>query len=208
MKKTKKVLLICICVLMLLYFVGGIIYTNIKQKKTIEYKVDNSISIKGYEYVLLDNQTKLYKTEFQTLKENLESDNINYEAYAKSIGKLFIIDLYTLSNKMNMYDVTSQIFVYPEARENYKLNVTNTLYKYLRDKTNDNTKYELPIVSDVEIVSSEEIKFTISEEEYNGYKLIININYEKDLGYDKVAEVIVIKKDKYIYVVEKNNIES
>ena len=208
MKKTKKVLLICICVLMLLYFVGGIIYTNIKQKKTIEYKVDNSISIKGYEYVLLDNQTKLYKTEFQTLKENLESDNINYEAYAKSIGKLFIIDLYTLSNKMNMYDVTSQIFVYPEARENYKLNVTHTLYKYLRDKTNDNTKYELPIVSDVEIVSSEEIKFTISEEEYNGYKLIININYEKDLGYDKVAEVIVIKKDKYIYVVEKNNIES
>ena len=45
---------------------------------------------------------------------------------------MFLIDLYNLDNKKNMYDVGGVIFVFPDARENYKLNVSNTLYKYMK----------------------------------------------------------------------------
>ena len=53
------------------------------------------------------------KTEFDVLKANLESDTIDEEAYALSIAKLFIIDLYTMNNKINKYDIGGIEYVYP-----------------------------------------------------------------------------------------------
>ena len=208
MKNSIKKLLISICFIAFIYFIGGIIYTNIPRKQEKNIKLNDNVSIKGYEYVLLDSQTKLYKDEFKKLKLNLESENIDFKEYAISVSKLFLIDLYTLSNKKNMYDVTSQVFVYPDARDNYKLNVSNTIYKYMNDENSNKHNNELPVVNDISVISVEDNKFKIGENEYDGYKISIKIDYEKDLGYDKNAEVIVIKKDNYIYVVEKNDVVS
>ena len=68
----------------------------------------------------------------------------------------------------------------------------------------DGRKQELPEVSEVLVSNIEEIEFLIKEEKYLAFKVNVDINYVKDLEYDKKAEIILIKLDKYLYVVEKN----
>ena len=206
-RKSKKIYLVICCVLFI-YFLGGIVFCILKKNTTQTLtKVDKGIQIKGFEYLLFDSQPKIYKDEFEILKNNLESDSIDYNEYAKSICKMFLIDLYTINNKKNMYDVGGVGFVYPDARDNYKLNVTNTLYKYVKNNVDNKRDQELPEVKSVLIDSIDENKFNIGETEYDGYKVIANIEYTKDLGYDTNVEIIIIKKDKYLYIVEKNNID-
>lgn len=203
--KRKKIVGLVLCIILLIYFIGGIIYNFVlKEDKPSVKKEVNSLTIKGYDYLLYDNDLEIYKKEFKKLKNNLESDDINYLEYAYSISKMFIIDLYSLNTKNNKYDIGGVDFVHPDIIENYELNVTNTLNKYILDNTNGDRKQELPEVKNVNIDSDEEIKFTIGEEEMDAYKINLSIEYVKDFGYDNKAELIIIKSDKYLYIVEKN----
>lgn len=204
--KNKKFWLI-ICSIALLYFIGGIVYINldrdsgnVKNNKNL----DKGISIKGFDYILYEDDIDIYKDEFKKLKKNLESSNINYTEYAESISKMFVMDLYSLEAKKNMYDVGGVQFVYPDIRDNYKLNVTNTLYKYMKDNSDGKREQDLPMVKSVSIKNEDETKYKIGEEEFDGYKINLDIEYVKDLEYDKSAEIILVKKDKYLYIVEKN----
>ncbi|MBQ3021470.1 MAG: hypothetical protein IJD92_04540 [Bacilli bacterium] len=200
--KAKKILLI-ISIIVFIYFVGGIVYSFTKNE-FIDKKIDKNVTIRGYSYILHDNDTSIYKDEFKKLKSNLENESIDYLEYAKSVSKMFIIDLYSLSNKKNMYDIGGVEFVYPSIVDNYKLNVENTLYKYMEDNSDGERKQELPLVKKVIIDSIEENTFVLGEEEYSGYKANLSIEYVKDLKYDTKAEVVMIKVDSYLYVVEKN----
>lgn len=202
----KKKIGIIICSILLIYFVGGIVYNIIGGKSDTKKSssVNNSIQIKGFEYLCDEDDSELFKSEFKKLKKNLESSNINYNEYALSISKMFIIDLYTLNDKNNMYDVGGVQFVYPDARENYKLNVENTLYKYMEDNSDGKRKQNLPEVSEVTVTSDDVYEYTIGEEKYDGYKINLDISYVEDLEYDKTAELILVRVDKYLYIVEKN----
>jgi len=202
--KIKKIALV-LCIILFIYFLGGVIYSFIKKdnNKTVA-KVDNGIAIKGFNYILYETDPKIYKNEFEKLKQNLESKKINYEEYAKSISKMFIIDLYSLKLKKNMYDVGGTEFIYPNVVDNYKLNVQNTLYKYMKNNEDGKRKQELPEVKSVTIESFEDTKFEMKKKEIDAYKVKINIEYIKDLEYDNKAEIVIIKEDKYLYIVEKN----
>lgn len=202
----KKKIGIVVCSILLIYFLGGIFYNIFVDRSDTKKNnnVNNSVQIKGFEYLSNDSDTELFKNEFKKLKKNLESSNINYNEYALSISKMFIIDLYTLNNKNNMYDVGGVQFVYPEARDNFKLNVENTLYKYMEDNSDGKREQDLPEVSNVEVTSDEVYEYTIGEEKYEGYKINLDISYVKDLEYDAKAELILVKVDKYLYIVEKN----
>ena len=197
-----KIIGLVICVMLFIYFFGGVIYNFVLDKPKDNIKeVKSSNTIKGFEYLLYDDDLDIYKKEFGILKKNLESKKIDYEEYANSISKMFIIKLYSLSNLDNKYDIKAKEFVYPDARENFEL---NTLNKYIEDNSDGKRKQVLPTVSDIEIENIEETKFKISEEEYDAYKINLNIKYVKDLGYDEKAELIIVKSDKYLYIVEKN----
>lgn len=202
-KKTKKTLLI-ICIVVLIYFIGGIFYSNKPKKKTVKKEVKQSLTIKGFNYILYEDDLDIYKSEFKLLKKNLENKEIDYEEYAKSISKMFIISLYSLDTKDNMYDVGGVEFIYPDYVENYKLNVQNTLYKYMKDNSDNKRNQILPIVSKVTVDSIEPTKFTFNDKSYDGYKTKSKIEYVEDLGYDKEAEIILVRDDKYLYIVEKN----
>jgi len=202
----KKIIGLVICIILFIYFFGGVIYNFVLDKpiKVNKNEVKSSNTIKGYEYLLYDDDLDIYKNEFNILKKNLEGKKIDYEEYAKSISKMFLIKLYSLGNIDNKYDIKGTEFIYLDALENFKLNVLNTLNKYIEDNSEGNRKQELPIVNNVKVNSFEEIKFDINEEEYDAYKVKLIIEYKKDLGYDKEAELIIVKRDKYLYIVEKN----
>lgn len=187
------------------YFSMQILGTEKQQEEEPVVKKNES-EIEGYGITLDDHDTDLYRSEYTLLKENLESDTIDFSAYAESVAKLFIIDLYTIKNKTNKYDTGGVEFVEPSTVENYKLNVEDTLYKYVEDNTNNTRTQSLPVVDSIEVTKKSEEKFKMESEdkEYQAYKITLTWTYSNDLGYDTKGEVIVINKENKLYVVEKN----
>ena len=207
--KKNKIWIITISLVILFSILGYLAYNIFFKKEAKKDETSNETNIteiNGYGITLTDNDTALYKTEFEMLKANLESENIDYQEYAKSLAKLYIIDLYTINNKVNKYDVGGLEFIYEGAKDNYITNVTDTLYKYVEDNSKNKRKQELPVVSSINVESINEATYKVNSENitYNAYKIKVTWDYEKDLGYDKTAEVIIINKDNHLYVVEEN----
>ena len=199
----KKKVILFILIIIMVYAVGGFVYIklNPKEEATEVQEIDN---IKNFEYSLKSNANELYKKEFEVLKTNLTSKEINDEEYAMSIAKLFIIDLYSLNSKINKYDVGGSDFVYPSSLDNYKLNVQNTIYKYLEDNTYNNRTQKLPDVVSITINKQEKTNYKIRDNSFNGYKVNLEWTYNIDLGYENKGEVILIKENDKYYVAEKN----
>ena len=63
-----------------------------------------------------------------------------------------------------------------------------------------NRKQELPTITKISLDSIKETKFTINEIDYDGYQATLSWDYDKDLGFDKKAEVIVVKSNDKMYV--------
>lgn len=199
--KNKWVLFILI--VLLVCSSGVFIYAKFIRDDSVVNVVTSVEKIDNYGYDLKSNATALYISEFNILKNNLEQSEIDEEGYAKSVAKLFIIDLYTISNKINKYDVGGTQFVFPSSEENYKLNVEDTLYKYVEDNSNNNRKQELPTVSSIEIIDYKTGKYKIGEDEVDDVEIDLKWEYEIDMGYEKEGTVILIKQDSKFYIVEK-----
>lgn len=201
-KFRKRVFLIIILVILAIgcYYVGKKIY---KKVNTFNVKVVDKID--NYPYTLDDRDTELFKSNYNDLKNVLNKSEIDEETYAKLVAKLFVIDLYTMSNKVNKYDIGGLDYVLPSAKENYQLKVQDTMYKYIIDNTNKKRNQELPEVSSIEASSISDIDFVMGKENIKGYKVELTWDYIKDLGYDKKGSAIIIKDNNILYVAEYTN---
>ena len=202
MKKRNKIILFIVIVLLV---VGASIFCYLKfvKKDDNVNKVTNIEEIDKFGYTLKSNATETYKKEYEILKTNLKSTDINEEEYVKSVAKLFIIDLYTINNKINKYDVGGTEFVYPDSLENYKVNVEDTLYKYVEDNSNNSRTQSLPEVSEVQITDFKKVKYKVSNTELDAYEVALKWSYVVDMGYESEGSVIILEKDNKYYVVEK-----
>lgn len=200
MKKKYKLGLILIAISIVLILVTTIIFLLKDGKKVEKTKVVDSIN--NYSYTLDDRDTKLMKETYNELKDILNKDQIDYELYAKTLAKLFVIDLFTMNNKINKYDVGSTEYVYPESVDNFKLNVEDTIYKSMEDNSDGKRKQDLPEVISVDASNIEEVEFEIKEEIEKVYEVKLTWEYEKDLGYDDNATIKLLNVDYKLYVVE------
>ncbi len=206
----KKSIVFVVIIILVMTLIGCALFFLFKgdDKKPQEVVKTTLSTLDQYGYTLDDLDTELYKTEFNTLKANLESEKINYEDYASSIAKLFAIDLYTISNKLNKYDVGGVEFVYPSSRENYQLKVEDTIYRYVEDNSKGNRKQELPTVSKVS-ATTKTTKYTYKpdtdksiKKEYEGYSVKVTIEYEKKLDYPTSLDLTIINEDNKLYIAE------
>ena len=200
MKKKYKLGLILIAILIVIILVTTIIFLLNNNKKVEKTKVVDSID--NFSYTLDDRDTKLMKDTYNELKDVLNKDQIDYELYAKTLAKLFVIDLFTMNNKINKYDVGSTEYIYPESVDNFKLNVEDTIYKSMEDNSDGKRKQDLPEVISVDVANIEEVEFEIKEEIENVYEVNLTWQYEKDLGYDDDATIKLLKVNDKLYVVE------
>ena len=212
MKKSKKIL-IALIILVLLLIIGMLVYMFFFKTDENEVKVIKTIS--KYGYTLDENETALYKEEFEKLDKVLSAKNVNYEDYAKEISKLFIIDFYTLSNKLSKNDIGGTQFIKEDMRDNFIEQARSTFYKYVEVKSDKRTQ-KLPEVSLIDDVKVENTTFvikdtkttttttttTVSGTTVDAYKVTISWDYKKDLGYEKEAKMIIIKDDNKLYIVE------
>lgn len=210
-KKNKKKKLIILTILLILLIGAGVAFyfLNIRKENEIiePKKVEVLDKIVGYDYSLEDRDTEIYKETFLELKKLLESEEKNDKQYAEYLAKLFIIDLYTIDNKISKYDVGSLDFIYPEEKEKFQNKVLDTMYKLVEDNTIGKRNQELPIVTKVELTNVEEIKYKKGNTMLEGYQIDTTINYKKDLGYDQKVTVTLVKEEEKIYVVQINKTE-
>lgn len=198
----KKRVILFILIIGLVYSLTGVLYIKLykNKPKQVTTKVDEVVD---FGYTLKSNTSDYYKNEFEKLKNNLLGE-INEEEYLKSTAKLYLIDLYTLSTKVNKYDINTE-FIHPDIVNNYKLKLQNTMYNHIEDNSNGNRTQHLPTVSNIEINNIEDTKFKLNDKEYNAKKINASITYQEEEEYDKKAILTIIKENKYYYVVEQKN---
>ncbi|MDE6284356.1 MAG: hypothetical protein K2M17_01245 [Bacilli bacterium] len=203
-KKRKAKVRVWVIVLFLIVIVGLGIFFSMKFFSKKETEVPKVVdSIESYGYTLEDRDTDLMKTTYKELKDILNEKEINKEEYAKTITKLFIIDLFTMENKRNKYDVGGVEYIYIDHQENYKINVQDTLYKTLQSNNDGKRKQELPEVKDITVGNVVTDDFAIGDSgTFSAYVLDVTWNYVRDLGYDNKATVTCIEKDGKIYVAQ------
>lgn len=200
--KNKKTILVLVIILIISVSIFMVLYCKLfnKDKKPKEnIPVD---IIKNFNYELEERDTSLFKDEYLKLKDILSKDEIDYIEYAKQIAKLYIIDLYTINNKKNIYDCGSLEYIYPDIKENFELKVKDTLYKYIENDTG-NRKQLLPQVSTTSIDECIEDSLIFNGKTMPSYNIKISWDYIEDLGYDKVAELILVQEDGKIYILEQ-----
>ena len=201
MKKNKGrgVIVIFIIVGIILFGYLGYRVKNDFFKVSERKKLD---SIELYGYTLSKNDTEIYKTYFKELSKVLNEKTIDYTEYAKLISKLFVIDLYTLDNKLASTDIGGLEFLHKYLKDNFKENMGSTLYNFVESNIDGKRTQELPIVKDVNVSDVFETKYTYNKTEYDAYIVSTDITYEKDLGYPKSMKLTIIKDNNILYIVK------
>ena len=199
----KKKIIISILIVVILIIGGLVAYKLFHKKEEVpEVKTIEVLDkITNYEYHLEDRDNEIYKDNFLKLKDLLEKEEIDYQEYASLITKLFLIDLYTIENKISKYDIGSLEFIYPEEKEKFQKKVMDTIYKLVEDNSFNTRKQELPVVKDVEVTDINNTKYKKGEVSLEGYKVSATIYYQKDLGYDKKVDLTLVKDENKVYVV-------
>lgn len=199
MKKKYKIALILIIILIIIVTLFMALKFFLKNEPAEPVKVVDSIE--NFSYTLDDRDTELMKNTYNELKEVLSND-IDYEKYAELLAKLFVIDLFTMNNKVNRYDVGSTEYVYPDSVDNFKTNVEDTIYKTMENNSNGKRKQDLPEVKSITLEKITENTYEIEEETYDSYVVSLNWEYVTDYGYDDTATITLIELNDQLYVTE------
>ena len=85
--------------------------------------------IEGYGYILKPTRNDRYKEMFHQLERILSEKKIDEKAYVTQISKMFIMDFYTLNDKLASTDVGGIDFVHTNAKTNFLEKAENTVYK-------------------------------------------------------------------------------
>ena len=205
MKMKKRVKKILIAILLITVVVLG--YLSYKQffgeKEVKEVKVVNEI--KKYGYKLKDNKPAAYKKMFGELKEILEADKVDEEAYAKKISEMFVYDFYSLKDKVSKTDIGGVDFVHPDALENFLTNAQDTYYKYVENNIYGNRKQSLPVVTNISIDNVKQEAFEYGDKsDDKAYFVDVSWSYSDSQFSDNQskATLIFVHDDIKLYLVE------
>lgn len=178
--------IIIVVVSALLYF---FLFLNSNLQTKIVEEIDN------YEYTLEKRDTILMEENFLLLKDTLENKEVDYNKYAEYLSKLFVIDLFTLSNKSSKYDVGSVEYIYPDKKDSFISKVQDTLYAYLGSIDN------LPEVKSISLEGNiEKTTLSYDEEAKDAYIVNLTWDYVEDFGYDNKAKITLIDIDEKLYI--------
>lgn len=191
-----------IIVLIVIIFVVCLvnILSSLKPKNQTEVKVINFIE--KYDYNLNENETSYYKGLFKELKSTLNKDKVDEERYATLISKMFLADFFSLKNAINKNDIGGTDFIYSNYKDDFISKAKDTVYQYVENNIYGNRKQELPIVKEVKINNIEQREYSGDKEsDDNAYYVEANIVYEKDSGYQKKCELILIHSNDKLEIV-------
>ena len=201
-KLKKKVIVLLVLIVVLICLVTGlVIYMKHNEKPdnpTVKKVVDK---IPEYGYVLESNKTKLYQDLFKKLVDVLKEEKVDEEEYAKLISQMAVADFYNLDNKTSKNDIGGTQFIREKNVDNFVLEASETVYKYVEQNLDGTRKQELPIVTSIESSNIKQTKYkykNISDDK--AYIVTIKLEYKKDLGYPKQVIVKLLHNDKKLEI--------
>lgn len=207
MSKTKKKKKISnkkkflICLILVLLIVGGYFFYDKVLNKN-EAKAPKVVDeIKEFNYVVNENDTKLFKTTFNELKKILSKKEVDNKAYAETISKLFIIDFFSLDNKTSKNDVGGVQFVYNSYKSDFIDFARDGMYKQVVNKIDNKKTTNLPLVTSVKVTKTDTVvPSSIFEhqdfagvEEANAYEISLEWSYKNGDEFQQSATVVVVK---------------
>ena len=153
---------------------GFIAYKEAKsliELATDEVETKDTHKIESMNYVLRDNATELQEEYFTELKAAIESDTQDPVTIAGLVGKNYVADFYTWTNKQGQYDVGGMYYVCSEKNETvkYKENIyqkaRDGFYKYINEYIEEYGSENLLEVASVEVTSAKKLddKYTLYE---------------------------------------------
>ena len=170
------------------------IFFNKDEELKKEANVSNVISnITDYGYTLDDRDTDYMKDTFHELEDILSASEVDYHLYADTLAKLFVIDFYTLDNKINKYDVGSLEYILSSKVDMFRQKAVDTIYRDILDNTYRDRIQDLPEITNVTVLNTEDVTFTLNEEEVNAIKVTMNYEYKEDLGYDTEGTIYFVR---------------
>ena len=195
MRRRYKVGLIVISVLLVGVIALGVfkIFHSSEEEKT-DVNVTSVISnINDYGYTLDDRDSDYMKEVFQELEDILNATEVDYQAYAEALAKLFVIDFYTLNNKINKYDVGSLEYILSSSVDTFRQKAQDTIYRDILDNTYRDRIQDLPEITNVTILNTEETTYTLNEEEVNASKEEMNYEYKEEVVYDTEGTIYFVR---------------
>ncbi len=201
LKKKVKVILI-IAIILIVAGLGFLAYESVKPKAVKTATVENEIE--EYGYTLKSTRNDRYKEAFQELKDILSKKEVDEEAYVEQISKMFIMDFYTLNDKLANTDVGGIDFVHTNAKTNFLEKAEDTVYKYVENDIYGNREQQLPEVTEVTVEKVENIEYTIGTDftDDNAYQVEVSLKYKEDMDYPTKATLIFVHEDNKLSLVE------
>lgn len=203
MKKNKKLKVKrgkVLAVILVLGFVTFLFFYSSRAKLQV---VTTVAEIDNYQYKMESNTTRIYKKYFKELEHELEDNKIDEENYASLVSKLFVIDYYTLNNKITNKNIGGVQFIHSNLRSSFIEKASNTMYKYIKSNLYGNRKQKLPEVNDVKIKSIKQINYKNNNyQDKSGYQVEVNINYVTDYDYPKEVTLTLIHEENKLVIVE------
>ena len=195
MKPIKKLLLLLIVVAII---IGGFIgYQKFfKKDNAKKVKIVDSIKNDNVDYVVTENDSKLFKKTFEELKKVLNAKEVDNKKYAETISKLFVIDFFTLSNKTSKNDVGGVQFIFDGYKTTFVEYARDGIYKQVLASDAGQINNSLPTVKSVKVNSVEEVSpagmfATPFAEDAVGYEVRLSWTYENDDSFQSEAVIVV-----------------
>ena len=202
-KKNFKKFILCLVIVGLI--IGGYFAYNKFYKKEDVSKPKVVDEIKKFNYVVNENDTKLFKSIFSDLKKTLSKKEVDNKEYAKDISKLFIVDFFTLDNKTSKNDVGGVQFVYESYKSDFVDYARDGMYKQVVSIIDGNKRDKLPEVTKIDIDSIDEVDASSifessdfdSDDKKKAFEIKLKWEYKNGSDFQTSATVTVVKdKDK------------
>lgn len=199
-KKTNKIM-IFIFILVFICLVVPVVIKVLDDINKVVVKEEIS-KIDFYGYSLSSTDSDVYKKVYSELDDVLSKEEVDYSSYASLISKLFIIDVFTLDNKLTSTELGGLEFVHNDFKANFAEYLGSSLYNHILSNIDGKRTQKLPIVKDVTVNKVNEIKFTYNNIEYDAYEVDSSIIYEEDMGYQNKIKLTLIRDDRILYIVK------
>ena len=203
--KNKKLKILGILLVIIIFLSTGFLYLKIYNESSAKKvtKISTIDNIKSYNYILNSNASSYYKDLFKELKTILNEEQIKEEEYAKKIAQLFISDLFTLSNKITSSDIGGVQYVFADFQEDFVSIAQTGLYSSIKSNVYGDRKQELPEVSEVLILKTEQKNFKYKDKTFeDSYYINVEIKYKKEMGYPTKYQVVLSKNNNKLEIVK------
>lgn len=198
-KEKRSPIIILILILVVVFAVWYFFFREKAIVVTVVSRIDD------YNYYLDSNETRIYKKYYKELEEELEDNKVDEKRYAEIISKLFVIDFYTLTNKLTNQDIGGIQFLHSNLQNQFMIDASNTIYKYVKNNLSGNRRQKLPEVNKVEVTNIETSKYKNNNyQDDSSYQVSLEIGYVKDYDYPEEVTLTLIHEENKLVIVEVN----